>query len=183
MIIVSNNEIHDLGMGYLTGVLESLDNSLIPIHTAIENSNAWEIESYCDHGEYLIGVGFCVIQKYLFDVLQDLEIDPGLARDLGPKSNNDVAVARLIHSAANYWKHAPEWHIWLQDLQPKSQKTIDEVLHTRSFAHYPLSDLLADLCSENSLLLVNCLPYLVEWRKAVYDYIEKMYNQRFKTVS
>ncbi|WP_318451805.1 hypothetical protein [Photobacterium leiognathi] len=169
MIIVSNNEIHDFGVGYLTGVLESLDNSLIPIHTAIENSSAWEVENYCDHGEYLIGVGFCVIQKYLFDVLQDLEIDPGLARDLGSKSNNDVAVARLIHSAANYWKHAPEWHIWLQDLKPKSQKTIDEVLHTRSFAHYPLSD----LCCENSLLLVNCLPYLVEWRKAIYDYIEK----------
>lgn len=173
MIIVSNNEIHDLGIGYLTGVLESLDNSLISIHTAIENSNKWEVESNCDHGEYLIGVGFCVMQRYLFDVLLDLKIDPGFARDLGPRINNDVAVARLIHSAANYWKHAPEWHIWLQDLKPKSQKTIDEVLHTRDSADYPLSDLLADLCRENSVLLVNCLPYLVEWRKAIYDYIEK----------
>lgn len=177
MIITSNtqggNELHDLGIGYLTGFLESLDNSLSPIHTAIESSSICEVESYCDHGEYLIGVGFCVMQRYLFDVLQDIEIDPGLARDLGPKSNNNVAVARLIHAAANYWKHAPEWHVWLQELEPKSQKTIDEVLHTRDSAHYPLSDLLADLCYKESVQLVNCLPYLVEWRKAIYDYTEK----------
>ncbi|WP_217511859.1 hypothetical protein [Vibrio metschnikovii] len=177
MIIRSNiqggGELHDFGIGYLIGVLESLDNSLVPIHTAIENSNIWEVESYCEHGEYLIGVGFCVMQRYLFDVLQDIEIDPGLARDLGPKSNNGVAVARLLHSAANYWKHAPEWHMWLQELKPNSQKTVDEVLHTRDSVHYPLSDLLADLCCKNSVLLVNCLPYLVEWRKAIYEYIEK----------
>lgn len=177
MVITSNrNELNETGIGYLKGVLESLDNSLAPIHAAIKSSSIWEVESYCEHGEYLIGVGFCVMQRYLFDVLQDIEIDPGLARDLGPKSNNDVAVARLIHSAANYWKHTPEWHIWLQALQQKSQKTIDEVLHSKESANYPLSDLLADLCRENNLLLVNCLPYLVEWRKAVYDYIEK-YNK------
>ncbi|ELQ2466501.1 hypothetical protein QTG64_004280, partial [Vibrio vulnificus] len=162
MIITLNNqdgiELHDFGVGYLKGVLESLDSSLMSINKEIESSSVWEVESYCDHGEYLIGVGFCVMQRYLFDVLQDIRIDPGLARDLGPRTSNGVAVARLIHSAANYWKHAPEWHIWLQELKPKSQKTIDEVLHSRDSADYPLSDLLSDLNGSSELTLTGCLP-------------------------
>lgn len=177
MIITSNNqddiELHDSGIGYLKGVLESLDSSLIAIHKEIESSSVWEVESNCDYGEYLIGVGFCVMQRYLFDVLQDIQIDPGLARDLGPRTSNGVAVARLIHSAANYWKHAPEWHIWLQELKPKSQKTIDEVLHSRDFADYPLSDLLSDLNGSSELTLTGCLPYLVHWRKTVFEHIGK----------
>lgn len=175
MIIVSKNqdgiELHDFGIGYLEGVLESLDRSLAPILQAIKTADLGEVESYCDHGEYLIGVGFCVMQRYQFDVLQDIEIDSGFARDLGSRSNKGIAVARLIHSAANYWKHEPEWHIWLQELPPRSQKTIDQTLHGRASANYPLSDLLSDLCGEKSLLLVNCLPYLKEWRAAVYKHI------------
>lgn len=177
MIITLDNqdgiEQHDFGFDYLKGVLESLDSSLISIHKEIESSSVWEVESYCDHEEYLIGVGFCVMQRYLFDVLQDLQIDPGLARDLGPRTSNGVAVARLIHSAANYWKHAPEWHIWLQELKPKSQKTIDEVLHSRDSADYPLSDLLSDLNGSSELTLAGCLPHLIHWRKAVFEHNEK----------
>ncbi|QIR97554.1 hypothetical protein [Vibrio diabolicus] len=177
MIITSNNqdgiELHDFGVGYLKGVLESLDSSLMSINKEIESSSVWEVESYCDHGEYLIGVGFCVMQRYLFDVLQDIQIDPGLARDLGPRTSNGVAVGRLIHSAANYWKHAPEWHIWLQELKPKSQKTIDEVLHSRDSADYPLSDLLSDLNGSSELTLTGCLPHLIHWRKAVFEHIKK----------
>lgn len=174
MINVSKNqgeiELHDFGIGYLEGILNSLDQSLDPIHQVIQTTSAGHLEGYCEHGEYLIGVGFCVMQRYLFDVLQDIKIDTGLARDLGPKSSKGIAVARLIHSAANYWKHEPEWHIWLEELKPKSQKTIDEILHGKESSDYPLSDLLAELCGKNSLLLVNCLPYLKEWRAAVYEY-------------
>ena len=73
MIFAINDQLNDLGISFLEGVLDSLDNSLDPIHKAIKTSSIWEVESYCDHGEYLIGVGFCVMQRYLLDVLQDIK--------------------------------------------------------------------------------------------------------------
>jgi len=173
MILVANRELHDLGIGNLEPLLKIIDASLSPIHKAINTAGIGNGESNCEQAEYLIGVGFCAIQKYLFDVLQDIKIDVGLARDLGPKSNKGIAIARLIHSAANYWKHEPEWHIWLEELKPNSQKTIDETLHGKDFADYPLSELLADLCNGNTLSLSGCLPYLKEWRAAVYKHTSK----------
>jgi hypothetical protein len=173
VIFAINDQLNDLGISFLEGVLESLDSSLAPIHKSIKASTIWDVESYCDHGEYLIGVGFCVMQRYLLDVLQDLKIDQGLARDLGPKSKEGVPVAKLIHSAGNYWKHEPEWHIWLESLKPQSQRTINDTLHGRNSADYPLSQVLADLCGDKKLLLVNCIPYLKEWRQAVYIYTSK----------
>ena len=117
MIFNINDELNDFGMIFIEGFLESLDKSLEPIYSAIKTSTIWEVESYCDHGEYLIGIGFCVMQRYFLDVLQDIKIDQGFARDLGPKSKRGVPVARLIHSAGNFWKHEPEWHCWLETLK------------------------------------------------------------------
>lgn len=173
MILVSDGQLYDFGISYLESILGVIDGSLRPIHEAINTADIWNVERYCDHGEYLIGVGFCTMQRYLFDVLQDINIGAGLARDLGPKTNKGIAVARVIHSAANYWKHEPEWHIWLEQLKPNSQKTIDETLHGRDSANYPLSELLADLCGTNTLSLSSCLPYLHEWRAAVYEHTYK----------
>ncbi|MGM0563830.1 MAG: hypothetical protein ACQES2_05815 [Pseudomonadota bacterium] len=163
----------DAEFSYLEELLSSIDVSLARTNARIKQSDVWDIDCLCDKGEYLIGVGFCAMQRYLFDILRDVKIDPGLARELGPKSTNGVPVAKLVHSAANYWKHEPEWHSWLLELQEKSQKTVDTILHRRDSADYPLSELLADFCGENDLLLVNCLPYLSEWRSAVWEHVSK----------
>lgn len=163
----------DTELFYLEELLVSIDVSLAKTNAQIMKLDVWDRGGLCDKGEYLIGAGFCAIQRYLFDVLRDVKIDPGFARGLGPKSKNDVTVAKLVHSAANYWKHEPEWHCWLSELQDRAQETVDTILHSRNSADYPLSDLLADLCGENELLLVNCLPYLREWRSAVWEYISE----------
>jgi hypothetical protein len=163
----------DASMSYLEELLNSVDIKLLNITNQIKSTGFGDAEHLCERGEYFIGVGFCAMQRYLFDVLTDVKIEPALARQLGPVSSNNVAIAKLIHSAANYWKHSPEWHIWLDELNNNSQKTVDELLHGRETADYPLSELLADICKEESLLLANCLPYLVDWRLAVYKYKTK----------
>jgi len=177
MFITSKNgrnvEFGDAEMTYLEELLNSVDLKLLDIKNQIKATDFGDAEHLYDRGEYFIGVGFCAMQRYLFDVLENVKIDPGLSRELGPVSSNKVAVAKLIHSAANYWKHCPEWHNWLDELGDRSQKTVDELLHGRVSASYPLSDLLADLCKEDTLLLTNCLPYLVDWRLAVYEYKTK----------
>ena len=166
-------EFGDAAMSYLEELLTSIDTSLSNVTSEISAADIWDVGCLCDKGEYFIGVGFCAMQRYLFDVLEDVKLDAGLARTLGQKSSNGVAVAQLIYSAANYWKHSPEWHIWLAELSPRSQTTVDKVLHGRESANYPLSDLLADLCNGESLLLTNCLPYLSNWRLAVYEHVSK----------
>ncbi|WP_156792387.1 hypothetical protein [Desulfotalea psychrophila] len=166
-----NIEFADAEMSYLEELLNSIDTSLLSVTNKINSAGIQDVECLCDKGEYFIGVGFCAMQRYLFDTLMDIKLDAGLARELGPKSSNGVAVAQLIHSAANYWKHSPEWHIWLSELGSRSQNTVDKLLHGRESASYPLFDLLADLCNEDSLLLTKCLPYLIDWRLAIYEHV------------
>lgn len=169
----NSNELWDSGFRHLEGLLISLDASLAPIHDQNKAHDIWEVESICEQGEYLIGVGFCAMQRYLFDVLQDIDIKASDARELGPKSSKGEAVAKLIHAAANYWKHESEWDIWLDKLRKDSQRTVGTLLRGKESADYPLADLLSELCVNKPLLLVSCLPQLKEWRTAVWQHTTK----------
>ena len=177
MFIVSKkgNEIEfaDVEFSYIEEVLKPIDSSLFELNKNISKAEIWEVGPLCDKGEYLIGLGFCIMQRYMFDVLRDIDIDAFKARQLGPFSTFGEPVAELIHSAANYWKHEPQWHIWLEKLKKQSQETVDKILHHRDEAYYPLSDLLADLNGSSELTLLGCLPYLIDWRKNVYEHTEK----------
>lgn len=174
MLIISDDQFADAELSYLEELLVLIDKSLTETNARINKADTWEVETWCDKGEYLIGTGFCLMQRYLFSTLTDTKLDPKTARQLGPKTKRAVPIAELIHSAANYWKHSPEWHIWLQILEKRSQRTIDSTLHGRDSADYPLSCLLADFCEGQKPSLVSCLPYLAEWRHAVLEYMANL---------
>lgn len=89
------------------------------------------------------------------------------------ESQKGEPIAKLIHATANYWKHEPEWPIDLDKLRADSQQTVDIMLHGKESADYPLVGLLAGLCEDKPLLLVNCLPQLKEWRAAVWQHATK----------
>ncbi|HIF9447761.1 TPA: hypothetical protein ACX6SQ_000338 [Photobacterium damselae] len=167
-------EFSDVEFFYISEVLKPIDASLSKLNNQISKADVWEVDYLCDNGEYLIGLGFCIMQRYMFDVLKDIKLNPLEARKLGPCSCFGEPVAELIHIAANYWKHEPEWNIWLEKLKKQSQETVDKVLHHRNSAQYPLSDLLADLNGSSDLTLLGCLSYLIDWRKAVFEYSEKI---------
>lgn len=159
----------DFDFYHLEKLLYSLDMSLSEVNREIAESGYSDCEYLFESGEYLIGVGFCAMQRYILSFLQDKEIKPGVARTLGPKSVEGTAIVKLIHAAGNYWKHEPEWHIWLTELQKRSQDTVDIVLHGKNSSYFPLSALLYELCGDKPLQLANCLPYLIEWRSDVID--------------
>lgn len=79
----------------------------------------------------------------------------------------------MIHAAGNYWKHSPEWHVWMDELDTRSQKTIDRLISHDGVAWYPLSDALAELCDKEELSLSSCIPYLEQWRYAVHQELKK----------
>lgn len=166
---INDDKFADAELGYLEELLRSIDKVLSGVHSRIKISTDPEGEGLCDKGEYFIGVGFCAIQRYLVDVLQDKKIDKGAALKLGPKTKEGLPIAVLFHSAGNYWKHSPEWHIWMSELDDRSQQTIDRLLAHEGSAWYPLSEFLAGLCDTESFSLLSCIPILIKWRQAVND--------------
>lgn len=159
----------DAELSYLEELLGSIDKTLSDINLRIRNSIDPESDGLCDKGEYFIGAGFCAMQRYLADVLQDKRIDKGEALQLGPKNKEGVAISLIVHAAGNYWKHSPEWHIWMDELDDRSRKTIDRLICRDGPARYVLSEVLAGLCNGEELSLLCCIPYLEKWRYAVHQ--------------
>lgn len=162
----------DAELSYLEELLGSIDQILSDVILRIKNSTDPVSDGLCDKGEYFIGAGFCAMQRYLVGVLQDQKIDKGEALQLGPKNKEGVAISLVVHAAGNYWKHSPEWHIWTEKLNARSQKTIDRLINHEGPAWYVLSDVLADLCNGNELSLRSCIPYLKKWRHAVHQKLQ-----------
>lgn len=143
-----------------------VDKVLWDTHLRIKTATDPESEGMCDKGEYFIGIGFCAMQRYLTDVLQDKNIDKGTALLLGPKTVEGLPISMLIHLAGNYWKHSSEWHIG-QELEPRSQNTINRLFKDNKSKSYPLSEVLADLSDSEHLSFLNFIPFLKKWRQAV----------------
>lgn len=158
----------DSELSYLEELLSSIDLILSDVYLKIKNSSDPESDGLCDKGEYFLGVGFCAMQRYLVDVLQDTKINKGEALKLGPKNKEGVAISLVINAAGNYWKHSPEWSSWLEKLDDRSQRTVDLLIHHGGTAWYVLSDVLAELSDGEGLSLRSCIPYLKKWRQAVH---------------
>lgn len=175
---ITSGEDNDLALGdaelsYLEELLGSIDKILSDINQRIRHSIDPESDGLCDKGEYFIGAGFCAMQRYLADVLQDQRIDKGVALQLGPKNKEGVAISLVVHAAGNYWKHSPEWHIWMDGLDDRSQKTIDRLVSHDGPAWYVLSKVLAELCNGEELSLLSCIPYLEKWRYTVHQKLQE----------
>lgn len=175
MISGKNNEIvfGDAELSYLEELLGSIDKIISDINSKIKSSVDPESDGLFDKGEYFIGAGFCAMQRYLVDVLEDKKIDKGVALKLGPTNKNGTAISLLINSAGNYWKHSPEWHVWMDELDDRSQKTIDRLVSRDGHVYYVLSEVLAELCNGEEISLRSCIPYLKKWRFAVHQKLQE----------
>mgnify|MGYP000566100834 CR=1 FL=1 len=76
MFVVSKkgNEVEfaDVEFSYVAEVLKPIDTSLSELNHEISKSDVWDVSCLCDKGEYLIGLGFCIMQRYMFDVLREV---------------------------------------------------------------------------------------------------------------
>lgn len=161
-------ELHDL-----EELLISLDNILSKILVEIKTSTNPEADRLFERGEYFMGVGFCAMQRYLIDILDCKNIEKEKALKLGPTSKEGIPIAEIINSAGNYWKHSPEWNMWVKDPDNRAQKIMGHIVSSDGAFWYPLSNLLAELCGNQKLLLHNCIPYLKEWRLSIHIELTK----------
>lgn len=168
------NDFCDQELNYLIELLSIIDKVVCDIHLRIKTSVDPESDGLFDKGEYFIGAGFCVMQRYLSDVLHDKKITKVTALQLGPKTAEGLPISILINSAANFWKHSPEWHLWMTELDERSQKTINNLINHDNESYYPLSEVLESLCIDGEFSLLSCIPFLTKWREAVNEKIKNI---------
>lgn len=82
-----------------------LCKKLYLVNNSIQKSAYPESDGLYDHGEYLIGAGFVVLQQQLHTSLTIISIPPKNAFKIGPLYAKGSHIAEVINSCANYWKH------------------------------------------------------------------------------
>lgn len=173
MYIKIGSEFADEELSYLAEVCSMLDEKIKIDYAKIKAARDVDIDGAGDHCEYLIGLGFTAMQRYLVDVLDMSKINKNDVLKLGNKFSSEFSIAEIINHAANWWKHEPEWTmIAFDEKELTSNKTINAVLEHAEYP-YALSNILGELLKEQEFCLSNVLPHLIKWRKEVDDYRSK----------
>lgn len=196
---MSKNQVADWDIGLLEKYLQLLDTEISETHSAIRSSRDPETDGLCDTGEYFIGQGFVAMQRYQTSVLGQFWIDKGFdfdqrsekdrLLDMPPFCSGGEAIARIIHAAANYWKHSEEWWRIGQDLKSESEvksskrlslaeTTLARLETVAPLGLYYCSDILAALTETNEPMLTEVVPMIAAWRDELIDHYDRLNAQR-----
>lgn len=168
MLLTIGKQNADRELGLLRELLEILDGKLSEIKQQIELSADPDSAGLCDKGEYFIGIGFVAMQQYMTEALLFQGISKNDALNLGPAHASGATYASLINSAANWWKHEPEW-VNQGRIPSNGTRTFDHIASVAPETGYELSNVLSSLCSNEEILLSSLVPYLVAWRDALIN--------------
>lgn len=188
MFIISDAEILDLDITLLEDVLRPLDEALIRINERVEiaknESSDLDSSGLFDTGEHIIGLAFTACQKYMSSTFSKSGIKKEDALNCGPKHVSGERCARIIHAAANYWKHCDEWdkitavpipdsqmmQVITRDygrLENRQKLAINTIENVSSWSDYTLSNVLIEITLTNKLSVLELIPILLEWRNAL----------------
>jgi hypothetical protein len=145
-----------------------LDKKISGIQLLISSSSDPDSDGLCDRGEYFIGIGFVAIQQHLVETLLFTGINKNEAYKLGAIHSTGVTYISLINSAANWWKHEAEW-VNKGEIPKNGNNTFDHVYAAAKTTDYALSNVLASICSSESISLSAVVPYLREWQAAILN--------------
>lgn len=168
MLLTIGKQTADRELGLLRELLEILDGKLSEIKRQIGQSADPDSDGLCDKGEYFIGIGFVAMQQYMTETLLFQDIAKGDALNLGPFHASGVTYASLINSAANWWKHEPEW-VNVGKIPANGTRTFDHIANVVPESGYELSNVLASLCSNEELSLSAVVAFLVAWRDTLIN--------------
>lgn len=170
MYLKSGKEFGDVDLGFIKDFLEHLDIKLARILTQIGESPDPDSEGLCDKGEFYIGVGFTIAQRYIASTYPQLQITKKDALKSGPKIRNDLTFIEALNAGANYWKHQEEWGLNklvsrdIEGLSKQARNTIITIEMATPWADYTCSNLLAELIGEREYCLISLISSMEEWR-------------------
>lgn len=170
MYFKNGKEFCDYDFYILAEMLEHLDVRVKAINSDISLSSDPDTDGLFDKGEYYIGVGFSLIQRYISSTYPQLNVKKKDALDLGEKIKSDLSYIKVINAGANYWKHEDEWGLMnciIKDvnlLKGGAKNTINTIELLTPWGSYTCSNLLAVLVGDKEFILSSLLPYLESWR-------------------
>ena len=170
MYVKVENEYCDAALEFVREFLEHLDVKFIEIMKKISLSSDPDSDGLLDKGEYYVGVGFAVAQRYITDTYPQLEIKKKDAMKSGPLLKPGLSFIEALNSGANFWKHQEEWGIAnivtrnIAGLSTQAQNTITTIEIVTPWSDYTCSNLLAELVGESDVKLAALLPPMEEWR-------------------
>lgn len=153
-------DMFDFEREFLSDVLRMLGERLSNLRSHVD----WDHleESYLfDPMEHLAGVAVVAAQRYIASICNWFSIDKPKALLLGPKRKG-VAIASVIHAAANYWKHVEDGDT---AIRPATRQVLEEIGVTLD-SSYCVSNALHECGYQN---LAGLMEDLVAWRNAVSE--------------
>ncbi|MBA6119338.1 hypothetical protein [Pseudomonas putida] len=160
MYFKTDEKIVDGELQILREFLALLEDRLVLIEDRIARSENPEGDGLFDRGEYLIGIGFVAIQQYLYDTCISININRGEAFKLGPVHSTGIPWVKLIHEAANWWKHEAEWF----KIGKVNDNTFSTVVRVIETDEYPMSNVLAAFTESHYMSFNEAVSKVVEWR-------------------
>jgi hypothetical protein len=162
-----NNDFLDFGLDFLEASAALIDPRLERLDSAARTSPDPDAFGIFDQIEYISGFGFVACQTYITEVVNRFKLKKRDALEFGPKHRTGRSMAHLINSAANHWKHSPEWDLDTPTTQANQTLEVIQSLGVDVDAAYPVSATLYEILSPLPARFRNLSPYLTEWRDAL----------------
>jgi len=170
MYLQFDSGIYDRDLLLLQDLFAILDPRLDRVEGDITSSFDPDQMGHFDEAEYLCGMGFVACQRYLAATYGCSGIAKSTALALGPFHNGGEPIARILNSAANYWKHVDEWDpysVIVYDqhaLQANQLATIRTIETVTAWDDYTCANLLVALTAPSEPRFRELLPLLEAWR-------------------
>ena len=172
MLLTGGGKVKDVELHRLREFLIFIDTKLSEIDQRITNSVDPESDGLLDQGEYLIGIGFVVIQQHLTDSLIGLNISKNESFALGSVHQSGPTSISVINSAANWWKHEAEW--FKNGNVPKNgERTFETIMGISKQNEYALSNVLASFSETKTISFIECIvPHIEQWTRELVSHNE-----------
>jgi hypothetical protein len=162
--------ISDFDLDFLKAAAALVDASLERLDNEAKASPDPDTFGVFDQAEYITGFGFVACQTYATAVVSrsKLKNKKHEALALGPKHRTGRSMAELINTAANHWKHSPEWSPD-EPATRAQQKTLEVIasLGVDTGASYSLANTLYEILGPHPARFANLIPFLTQWRDAL----------------
>ena len=147
-----------------------IKNNYDLISSMSDDDRTTYVDDFLEHTEYIIGMGFVVIQYYMTVICGNLNKKKYECLSRGPEHKSGESFAKIVNCSANYWKHHNDW---LSDKQKncryekRSNKFFSTVLYknTSHDLDHRLYLMLNEISDDKTKQLSNVFDKILEWKK------------------
>ncbi|MBT3189595.1 MAG: hypothetical protein HN736_02815 [Anaerolineae bacterium] len=151
-------------LNLIKNLIQTIDQPLTQIIQESMQVNDADSFGYFDRAEHITGLGFTACQTYITSVYGYLKIEKRTALSIGPTYSESLMKVQIINHAANYWKYNSEWTF---DKNKRQRKYVEDAFETVGFpvsTDYPLSGILTEMASPDSVGFEAIIEMLEIWR-------------------